>query len=62
MTENHDHLVSLGVGHEKLEQIIQITKRHGLRSKLTGAGGGGCAVTVLGDGEFGILSIFVRQC
>jgi mevalonate kinase len=52
MEENHGHLVSLGVGHEVLERIREKTKKSGLITKLTGAGGGGCAVTIIPDGIF----------
>lgn len=52
MKENHELLVSLGVGHPKLEEIRILTKQGGLVTKLTGAGGGGCAVTILPDRRF----------
>jgi len=42
---NHYLLCSLNVGHEKIEQIRQITKKYGLHTKITGAGGGGCMLT-----------------
>ncbi|KAI0925891.1 hypothetical protein AcV5_008499 [Taiwanofungus camphoratus] len=50
--ENHSHLVSLGVSHPSLEVIRSMTaaKPFGLSTKLTGAGGGGCAVTLIPDG------------
>jgi mevalonate kinase len=53
MDENHAHLVTLGVSHPVLEQIKEITGKadYGLHTKLTGAGGGGCAVTLIPDGE-----------
>ncbi|KAI9208461.1 ribosomal protein S5 domain 2-type protein [Polychytrium aggregatum] len=44
---NHGLLVSAGVSHPTLELVRQITTGHGLHSKLTGAGGGGCALTLL---------------
>ncbi|KZS92485.1 cystathionine beta-lyase [Sistotremastrum niveocremeum HHB9708] len=48
--KNHDHLVVLGVSHPVLEDIRAKTREpHGLRTKLTGAGGGGCAVTLVPD-------------
>ncbi len=51
MTENHQHLVTLGVSHPALETIRNKTAvPHGLSTKLTGAGGGGCAVTLIPDG------------
>ncbi|KAG8688694.1 cystathionine beta-lyase [Ceratobasidium sp. 423] len=51
MDENHEHLVTLGVSHPVLEQIKEITAKsdYGLHTKLTGAGGGGCAVTLIPD-------------
>lgn len=51
MKENHEHLVTLGVSHPSLETIREKTASpHGLTTKLTGAGGGGCAVTLIPDG------------
>ena len=47
MDINHSLLNSCGVGHEILDKIVSITKRKGLSSKLTGAGGGGCALTLI---------------
>ncbi|GAA5930507.1 uncharacterized protein JCM15063_004829 [Sporobolomyces koalae] len=49
--QNHRHLVSLGVGHASLEAIRAATNAEPWRlsTKLTGAGGGGCAVTLLPD-------------
>ncbi|KPV74421.1 uncharacterized protein RHOBADRAFT_37433 [Rhodotorula graminis WP1] len=49
--QNHAHLVSLGVGHAALEAVRSTTRGEpwGLATKLTGAGGGGCAVTVVPD-------------
>nr|XP_004664067.2 mevalonate kinase [Jaculus jaculus]XP_044988988.1 mevalonate kinase [Jaculus jaculus] len=47
---NHHHLNALGVGHASLDQLCQVTAAHGLHSKLTGAGGGGCGITLLRPG------------
>lgn len=44
---NQHHLNALGVGHTSLDQLCQVTRAHGLHSKLTGAGGGGCGITLL---------------
>jgi mevalonate kinase len=45
---NHGHLVSLGVSHPKLEQIRELVDYADIGwTKLTGAGGGGCAITLL---------------
>jgi mevalonate kinase len=55
--ENHDHLAHLGVSHPALEIIRAKTAAlpYRLSTKLTGAGGGGCAVTLLPDGELYVL-------
>ncbi|KAG6850711.1 hypothetical protein H0H93_009869 [Arthromyces matolae] len=49
--DNHGYLVTLGVSHPSLELIRGITaaKPYQLATKLTGAGGGGCAVTLVPD-------------
>ncbi|XP_048370978.1 mevalonate kinase [Sphaerodactylus townsendi] len=47
MDINQHHLNVMGVGHSSLDKVCQLTASHGLHSKLTGAGGGGCAVTLL---------------
>ncbi|XP_029777741.1 mevalonate kinase [Suricata suricatta] len=44
---NQHQLNALGVGHALLDQLCQVTMAHGLHSKLTGAGGGGCGITLL---------------
>lgn len=45
---NHGLLVALGVSHPSLEQIKIIGDRRKIgATKLTGAGGGGCAITLL---------------
>ena len=58
--ENHAHLVSLGVSHPALEAIRVKTSAspYSLSTKLTGAGGGGCAVTLVPDG----LSTMLFDC
>lgn len=57
ITENHAHLDALGVSHPVLEAIRAqaAAKPYHLSTKLTGAGGGGCAVTLIPDG----CSLFV---
>lgn len=47
MELNHGLLRTLGVSHETLEQIVSVSSNHGLSTKLTGAGGGGYAITIL---------------
>ncbi|XP_014349106.1 mevalonate kinase isoform X4 [Latimeria chalumnae] len=44
---NQSHLNVIGVGHSSLDRLCQVTTKHGLHSKLTGAGGGGCGLTLL---------------
>ncbi|KFO95832.1 Mevalonate kinase, partial [Calypte anna] len=44
---NQHHLNVMGVGHPSLDRLCQVTASHGLHSKLTGAGGGGCGITLL---------------
>ncbi|KAL8943635.1 MAG: hypothetical protein Q9216_000923 [Gyalolechia sp. 2 TL-2023] len=48
MKINHGLLAALGVSHPKLERIRDIVDTVGMGyTKLTGAGGGGCAITLL---------------
>ncbi|KAH8831535.1 cystathionine beta-lyase [Flagelloscypha sp. PMI_526] len=51
ISANHQHLVTLGVSHPSLEAIRSTTMKdpYNLSTKLTGAGGGGCSVTLLPD-------------
>lgn len=45
---NHGLLISLGVSHPKLERIRELVDYAGVGwTKLTGAGGGGCSITLL---------------
>ncbi|KAJ3392291.1 hypothetical protein HDU84_004556 [Entophlyctis sp. JEL0112] len=47
---NHGILSALGVSHPSLEKIVAITRNYGLFTKMTGAGGGGCAITLIPEG------------
>ncbi|KAF3934073.1 hypothetical protein ABW19_dt0205747 [Dactylella cylindrospora] len=48
---NHGLLVAMGVSHPKLERVRQIVDGSGIGwTKLTGAGGGGCAFSILKQG------------
>jgi mevalonate kinase len=48
MTINHGLLAALGVSHPRLERIRELVDHEGIGwTKLTGAGGGGCAITLL---------------
>jgi mevalonate kinase len=44
---NQHILNALGVGHTALDYICQTSAEYNLHSKLTGAGGGGCAFTLI---------------
>lgn len=51
VTLNHGLLASLGVSHPKLEKIRELTDAADVGyTKLTGAGGGGCAITLIKPG------------
>ncbi|XP_045889984.1 mevalonate kinase isoform X3 [Micropterus dolomieu] len=47
---NQRHLDVMGVGHPALDTLCRVTLAKGLHSKLTGAGGGGCGITLLRPG------------
>ncbi|XP_054718160.1 mevalonate kinase-like [Uloborus diversus] len=47
MIMNHHLLNCIGVGHKDLSKIHDIAEKHCCASKLTGAGGGGCAIILL---------------
>ncbi|KAM0721773.1 hypothetical protein Q7P37_002698 [Cladosporium fusiforme] len=48
MNVNHGLLTALGVSHPKLERLRYLVDQAGVGwTKLTGAGGGGCAITLL---------------
>jgi mevalonate kinase len=44
---NHHVLVALGVGHPALSRVVDAGAKFGIHSKLTGAGGGGCAFSLI---------------
>lgn len=46
---NHCLLNAMGVGHAALDEVFAVSARHGFACKLTGAGGGGCAISLLDD-------------
>ncbi|KAK8712212.1 hypothetical protein V6N13_147459 [Hibiscus sabdariffa] len=47
MEMNQGLLFSIGVSHASIETILRTTMKYKLASKLTGAGGGGCVLTLL---------------
>lgn len=47
ISENHRLLTLLGVSHPRLDRVVEIVDEAGIGwTKLTGAGGGGCAITL----------------
>lgn len=50
MARCHRLLCALGVGHASLETVCTLAAGEGVMSKLTGAGGGGCAISLLPPG------------
>jgi len=48
---NHNLLCALGVGHPALTMVKEASSSAGFACKMTGAGGGGCAVTLLQSGD-----------
>lgn len=51
MNINHGLLVSLGVSHPRLERVRELIDHEGIGwTKLTGAGGGGCSITLMRPG------------
>lgn len=47
MEMNQGLLQCMGVGHASIENVIRTTLKYKLSTKLTGAGGGGCVLTLL---------------
>ncbi|KAJ1825103.1 Mevalonate kinase [Coemansia sp. RSA 2599] len=50
---NHALLVALGVSHPTLERVRDVTAARSMPCKLTGAGGGGCALALIPRGTTG---------
>lgn len=47
MKMNQGLLQCMGVSHDSIESVLRATWKYKLASKLTGAGGGGCVLTLL---------------
>ena len=56
---NQHSLNLLGVGHPQIDVVCKVTKEFGLSSKLTGAGGGGCVLTLLPQGVKVFIILFI---
>ena len=55
---NQQLLNAVGVGHPVLDEVCGLAQRHGLSAKLTGGGGGGCAITLVPPGTHGGRCIY----
>jgi mevalonate kinase len=53
MRLNHHLLNALGVGHRTIDQVVSGGDQHGFVSKTTGAGGGGCVISLVPTGSSG---------
>lgn len=49
MLENHDVLKQIGVSTEKIDLLVQEAKKTSYGAKITGAGGGGCIISLVDD-------------
>ncbi|KAF1332381.1 Mevalonate kinase, partial [Globisporangium splendens] len=47
IARNHAILNTLEVGHAKIEEVVATCNKYGVTTKLTGAGGGGCTLSLL---------------
>jgi hypothetical protein len=58
MALNHGLLNAMGVGHPALTKVAEASFRHGgMACKLTGAGGGGCAITLVPEGSIDLEAL-----
>ena len=48
---NQSLLDSVGVGHEAITKVCQLSEKYNMVTKLTGAGGGGCVFTLIPPGH-----------
>jgi mevalonate kinase len=63
MTENHRLLQLIGVSNEKTDRIVDICNANGaLGAKLTGAGGGGSVIALVGKKQQSKLRLAVQNC
>ena len=48
---NQHLLNAVGVGHVALDRVCAMARERGLAAKLTGGGGGGCAIALIPPGS-----------
>jgi mevalonate kinase len=46
---NQSLLNTIGVGHRALDTVVDVAAQHNCVGKLTGAGGGGCAIVAINE-------------
>ena len=49
MLKNHDLLKQIGISTEKIDLLVQKAKKTAYGAKITGAGGGGCIISLIDD-------------
>lgn len=49
MLKNHDLLKQIGISTEKIDLLVQEAKKTAYGAKITGAGGGGCIISLIDD-------------
>ena len=49
MTKNHYLLKKLNISTPKIDKVVEIGNKYGFGAKLTGAGGGGCAIILVDE-------------
>jgi len=59
--KNQILLNEIGAGHDSIDEICKISQKYGLKSKLTGAGGGGCVITLLNNEDEKINDRFIQD-
>ena len=49
MLKNHDLLKQIGISTEKIDLLVEEAKKTSYGAKITGAGGGGCIISLVDD-------------
>ena len=51
MTKNQEYLEQIGVSNDKLRKMIEIANKTSYGSKITGAGLGGCIISLVNEAK-----------